>query len=508
MVSRRRCCVGLVVLVASIAGQSSAVGAPLQVTHDISSAGVKHPRAIGVAGNGTLWVAGDDGSDANYRPRLLRVNPSTGAVLSGWPVTIGAAVYGSFDLLADGDDVWVTEDWNNTLTRGTVSGNALVAGYPKSSGGSGPTGLGLSATGDLWVANASNVTRFDPSTNAQRVGYPKPNGASSPARDLTIGKDGDVFLAIYEGGFEGQGKVARLDGVTGDPEPGWPKSVAGGSPERIATGIDGDIWTLNFRNVSRLDPATGAPRPGFPKDLTQGHGTLDVAPNGDVWVTDGASQAFRLDGQTGSVMSGYPLYLRDAVSSIEGVAFAANGDPWIAAASGHLVHLVLNPPKRTLTVTRAGNGSGSVTGPGVTCPADCSQSYEHGADVTLKATPAASSTFSGWSGACSGKGGCEVTMSAARTVTATFAKKPAPPGTKIKKLEVEGRGATVKFKAVGGKSPVKFQCKLDGAKKFKGCKPPLKLSDLKVGKHTIRVRARDANGLVDPTPAKKTFSVG
>src|SRR4030095_5918505 len=41
-------------------------------------------------------------------------------------------------------------------------------------------------------------------------------------------------------------------------------------------------------------------------------------------------------------------------------------------------------------------------------------------NVTLTATPAAGSTFAGWSGACSGTGSCTVTMSAARSVTATF----------------------------------------------------------------------------------------
>ncbi len=77
----------------------------------------------------------------------------------------------------------------------------------------------------------------------------------------------------------------------------------------------------------------------------------------------------------------------------------------------------------TLTVTKAGSGAGSVTSnpPGITCGATCSAAYPAGTSVTLTATPAAGSTFAGWSGGgCSGTGTCTVTMSAAQAVTATF----------------------------------------------------------------------------------------
>lgn len=51
-----------------------------------------------------------------------------------------------------------------------------------------------------------------------------------------------------------------------------------------------------------------------------------------------------------------------------------------------------------------------------------------------------------------------------------------------------------------------FQCKLD-KKPFKACKSPKAYRNLATGKHTFRVRAVGPTGLVDATPAKRTFKV-
>ena len=66
-------------------------------------------------------------------------------------------------------------------------------------------------------------------------------------------------------------------------------------------------------------------------------------------------------------------------------------------------------------------GSGVVNGEGIDCGADCSHVYKSGTLVTLSATPSPGSTLAGWSGDCAGIGSCQVTMSQARSVTATFA---------------------------------------------------------------------------------------
>jgi hypothetical protein len=77
----------------------------------------------------------------------------------------------------------------------------------------------------------------------------------------------------------------------------------------------------------------------------------------------------------------------------------------------------------TLTTTKAGTGAGAVASSpgGIDCGASCSATFSSGTNVTLTATPATGSTFTAWSGACSGTGTCTVTISQNRTVTATFA---------------------------------------------------------------------------------------
>jgi uncharacterized repeat protein (TIGR02543 family) len=80
------------------------------------------------------------------------------------------------------------------------------------------------------------------------------------------------------------------------------------------------------------------------------------------------------------------------------------------------------PPSHTLTVALAGSGTGGVTSSpgGIDCGTTCSASFTSPTSVTLTAAPTGGSTFTGWSGDCTGTGTCTVTMSADHSVTATF----------------------------------------------------------------------------------------
>jgi hypothetical protein len=82
------------------------------------------------------------------------------------------------------------------------------------------------------------------------------------------------------------------------------------------------------------------------------------------------------------------------------------------------------PPTFTLTVQRAGTGTGVVRSQpaGITCGSDCTESYQDGAKVRLVAKAKPGSSFAGWTGACRpvSPTACVAKVTEGLTVTATF----------------------------------------------------------------------------------------
>ncbi len=77
----------------------------------------------------------------------------------------------------------------------------------------------------------------------------------------------------------------------------------------------------------------------------------------------------------------------------------------------------------SLVVVKRGSGRVTSDPAGIDCGNDCSENYPVNTLVRLTATPISGSIFTGWSGACSGVGVCEVSMTQSRSVMATFAVK-------------------------------------------------------------------------------------
>ncbi len=83
-------------------------------------------------------------------------------------------------------------------------------------------------------------------------------------------------------------------------------------------------------------------------------------------------------------------------------------------------------------------------------------------------------------------------------------KKPNTTLTKKPAARTTARTASFGFRS--SESGSTFQCKLDkGA--WKACKSPKTYRGLKVGRHTVQIRAKDKAGNVDPSPAKRTWTI-
>ena len=92
-------------------------------------------------------------------------------------------------------------------------------------------------------------------------------------------------------------------------------------------------------------------------------------------------------------------------------------------SDGTLQRIVETSQSFPLTVARTGAGAGTVASApaGIDCGSVCSRTFGAGAVVTLSATPAAGSVFTGWSGGgCSGTAPCTVTVAGATSVSAAF----------------------------------------------------------------------------------------
>ena len=141
-------------------------------------------------------------------------------------------------------------------------------------------------------------------------------------------------------------------------------------------------------------------------------------------------------------------------------ATSAKGLPGsrIVAGSGHSINMacpeigirdgMAAAQPYPLNIVNGGTGGGVVTsGDGLVNCRGCTATYTRGSTVTLFAAASSGSTFSGWSGACSGSGPCTVTMTSPVDVIARFAPNtPTPPAAPRGVSVVPGfQSATVAF---------------------------------------------------------------
>lgn len=172
------------------------------------------------------------------------------------------------------------------------------------------------------------------------------------------------------------------------------------------------------------------------------------------------------------------------------------------------------PVWHTLSVRMSGTGAGVVTSApgGISCRLnlggvqDCSQSYVDGAEVTLVASPAAGSTFDGWSGpGCGTATTCTVDLTSSRSVGATFGAVPEDaPDTAISGTPATRSNAHSVFRFGSTTPGATYLCSIDGSTPS-ACTSPTDYPCLTPGRHVFRVWAVAPGGTVDPSAAQHRF---
>jgi hypothetical protein len=236
--------------------------------------------------------------------------------------------------------------------------------------------------------------------------------------DLYISADDKVIRAASYG--RGFWQLAALNDFSMSSAPGT-VSVAQGA---------GAPTTISTRVLTGTGEQIALSASGLPTGATAGFNPATV--------TAGGSSTLTLTAGASTAPGNY-------VVTVTGTSASATHTTQVAFD-------VLAP--QTLTVGKSGTGSGTVSSSpsGVSCGTACSHAFAYGTQVTLNANPDAGSTFAGWSGACSGTS-CQVTMSQARSVTATFTKQTTVqclvPKVKGKKLAAAKTAITHAHCAVG-----------------------------------------------------------
>ena len=178
---------------------------------------------------------------------------------------------------------------------------------------------------------------------------------------------------------------------------------SGYSNEACATPVSATLYTVT---VSK--PGTGI------GTVTSSPAGIDCGAICDASIASGTSIALSAAAATGSIFAGW-----------SGASCSGTGSCAFTVSANTTVTANFAPNSYVLAVTKSGTGSGTVTSSptGVNCGSTCSATYNYNAFVTLTAVPSTGSTFTGWSGGCAGTATtCTVSMTAARSVTATFAQ--------------------------------------------------------------------------------------
>ncbi len=308
----------------------------------------------------------------------------------------------------------------------------------------GPCGLALDSSNNLYVNNYHrNVAKFGPAGGFA----PGPVGDSADSTGVAVDPatddvyvDDRTLIAEYDSSGTPLGQIGAAS--LGD---GYGIAVSGYS------GTAGYIYVPDAQSdtVKVYDPATDTDNPvdyifGPPGGFADLHDSAVAVDNvtGEVYVIDTLGPQYSEHPQATvdvfdsagnyegrlkyNVVNGGPsgLAVDNSPTGTQGRVYVSSGISVQASVYAYPPGAATStalPASFALSTASTGSGAISSDLGGVDCSSSCQTQIRSGAQVTLSATPAPGSTFTGWSGGgCEGTGDCTVAMSEARSVSATF----------------------------------------------------------------------------------------
>jgi CSLREA domain-containing protein len=397
-------------------GGGGAIDARGITTIDESSFTTNSTGSGGSASGGATGSSGSGGAIATTGRLTL-----TASTLSGNAVGTGGSTGKGAALWTSGAGPW-------SLTNDTVAGNGSAS---VSSG----SALYFTGTGNAAVEAVTDASNL--ATGVAQAGSSKVTLA-----DTLLSNDGQSNCAgtITDGTHNlSTDNSCPNTFVQGAPKLASALADNGGSTATLALGSGSAAIDTGAPSAGPACPTTdqrGMPRPqGSACDI----GAFEAA-SPSIAISSPANGARYVQGQ--ALKASYDCTeggLAKFISSCTGPVTSGASIPTTATGSHSFTvtatDVTGNQVSRTVTYTIApklyelkivfhGRGHGTVVAGTKHCTRSCSEMLRAGARVRISARAARGSTFAGFSGACRGKRPCTITMTANRTLTVSFKRRP------------------------------------------------------------------------------------